>query len=411
MGEFDALFSEFTAGDRLYIPGSSAEPRPFVEALSRYASQLPALEVTHSFLPGINTVPLAKDGNGISEVALFPRNTDAPSAAISVLPTSYYGAQKYLAQQSYDCVYVHVAPPDTDGLCSMGTSVEFSPATMKRARRVIGFINQSMPTLPGAQKIPIATFDTTFNVNWKLVSYDPGPPDQTSKRIARWLSELVDDGAVLQAGLGRVPASLLEQLTGKRALRLYSGLLTEGVRTLSDAGALSETDTHVGCTVLGSQAFYDWLAQYPHLSLCGVEHSHHPGTLAQLDNFTAVNSALEVDLLGQANLESIHGRSVSGIGGAPDFCRGARYSTGGKSIIALPATASSGTVSRIVVDFPPGQPVSLGRNDIDYVVTEFGVATVGDKTAEARARALIDIAAPQFREQLSRDLHAKRRFL
>lgn len=408
MTSINELLNRFRPGERLFLPGSSAEPRPLVEALSMAAPSLPDIEVSHNFLPGINTVPLAANNNDLREVAVFPRaNSPAPDS-ISTLPISYFGARQYFAAQRFDWVVAHMAPPDANGHCSLGTSVEFTYAALSGAKNVIGIINSAMPAVPGTASVPLSDLTSTIEVDWPLVSYDPGPPDGISIRISRWLARLIPDGSVLQTGLGRTPACLLESLSGARNLRLHSGLLSQGIRKLAEAGALDPQYKHVGCTTLGTADFYTWLAQRNDLNICDVQYSHHPSLLARLKNFIAINSALEVDLLGQANLETAAGRAVSGIGGAPDFSRGARYSVGGKSIIALPATAKGGTVSRIVSGFAPGQPVSLGRTDIDYVVTEFGIASLVNKPAPEKARALIEVAAPKFREQLSREMYNKK---
>jgi len=400
MTSVDAFLARLAAGERLFLPGSSAEPRPLVEALAAAAPDLPAIEITHNFLPGMNPVLLAAADNALREVAFFPRSGNTAPAAIQLLPMTYYGACRHVAAQAFDWVVVHVAPPDDRGMCSLGVSAEFTPAALQGARHVVGVVNTAMPAIAGAPSVPLDQFDLTLEVDWPLVGYDPGPADETSNRIARNLTALIDDGAALQVGIGRVPAALLKRMTGARDLRLQGGRLNGGFRVLSEAGALSTTEMHLGCTALGDRDFYTWLAQHDDFALRGVEYTHDPGRLAGRANFIAINSALEVDLLGQANLETAGGRTVSGIGGAPDFARGARCSAGGKSVVALPATARGGEVSRIVAAFPANQPVSLGRQDIDYVVTEYGIATLVEKTPAQRAEALIEVAAPQFREAL-----------
>lgn len=398
MSSADSLLARFGPNERWFISGCSGEPRPLVEAIA--AADLPALEITNSFLPGINPVTLCTNDNALTEVAFFPRPGDSRPGAVRVLPTSYYGAWQYILQQRFDGVVVQVSAPNAIGECSLGTSVEFAPAALKGAGKVMGIVNHAMPALPGTPTVPLSRLDHTAEVDWPLVTYDPGPTDAASTQIAQYVSALIPDGAALQLGIGRVPASLLEQLTQTRNLRLYSGLVSEGFIQLADSGVLDATARHVGCTALGSSAFYRWLAERDDLSLCGVDQSHNPATLAGLENFIALNSALEVDLLGQANLETAGGRAVSGIGGSPDFCRGARCSPGGKSIIALPATARNGSVSRIVATLPAGQPASLGRQDIDYVVTEYGVADLTHKSAIEKAEALIAVAAPGFQADL-----------
>ncbi|MEM8497137.1 MAG: acetyl-CoA hydrolase/transferase C-terminal domain-containing protein [Pseudomonadota bacterium] len=400
MISINALLERFAPGERIFLPGSSTEPRPLVEAVSKAASELPRLEITHSFLPGINTVPLSGTDNSIQEIALFPRTKGTTSNSIRVLPLSYFGARHYLAAQAFDWLVVQVAPPDIDGQCSLGPSVEFIPGVASKAKHIVGVINHSMPVISGASSLPLSMFSNTIEVDWPLVNYSAGDVDDTTTRIAQWLATLIDDGSTLQVGLGRVPTCLLERLSDIKDIRMHSGLLGDGFMSMANAGLLSETQKHLSCTALGSAGFYQWLAQRDDVVITDVARSHHPGVLAELDQFVAINSALQVDLYGQANLETVADRTVSAVGGAADFCRGARYSKGGKSIIALPSTAANGAVSRVVACFRSGQPVSIGRHDIDYVVTEFGVANLSNKAPLEKARALVDIADPGFREQL-----------
>jgi len=405
MPPLEDLFECFKPGERLFIPGNSAEPRPLVKALSARAESLPALRVTHSFLPGINPFVLAAADNRITETVLFPQPGHAEVAEkVRLLPLSYYGACRYLHECTFDWVFAHVSIPDNHGRCSLGTSVEFLPAAMAGAGRIVGIINRRMPRLPGAVAVEIDRFHATLEVDWPLVSYDPGEPDEVSQHIARQVAPLVEDGAVLQVGLGRVPASLVRQLTAARRLRLHSGLITAGFRTLSEAGALDPDARHTGGIFLGPADFYRWLDGRADIKVVGVEETHSPGIPLRHAGFTAINSALEVDLSGQANLETLDGKAVSAAGGAPDFSRAARYANRGRNILALPATAAEGKVSRIVPAFPAGQRVALGRHDVDYVVTEFGVAALTGKSTAERARALIDIAAPPHQPALEEAL-------
>ncbi|MEQ8690041.1 MAG: acetyl-CoA hydrolase/transferase C-terminal domain-containing protein, partial [Pseudomonadales bacterium] len=201
---------------------------------------------------------------------------------------------------------------------------------------------------------------------------------------------------------GKVPSRLLKYLVDRRRLSFHTGLLTDGYFTLLEAGALNEEVSARACVALGNAAFYDRLGEVPGIEIAGVDFTHSPVTLGRLDSLIAINSALEVDLFGQANLEFMRGKQVSSVGRAADFSRAARLAVGGKSIIALPATAAGGTQSRIVAQLSNDHPVSLPRYDIDYVVTEYGVARISDASEAARIQALVEIAAPEFRESLAR---------
>jgi acyl-CoA hydrolase len=208
------------------------------------------------------------------------------------------------------------------------------------------------------------------------------------------------DGSVLQLGLGKVPLTLSHLLRDRRRLRLHSGMLSDGMLDLAEAGALDNDFLHTACVLLGTTHFYERVSDFAPLRVVGCEVTHDARALMALDQFVAVNSALEVDLFGQCNLEHADGRAISGAGGAPDFARAARLSVGGRSIIALSAIHHGGKGSRIVPCLTGRAITSLSRVDVDYVVTEHGSATLTGASVHERAEAIIEIAAPGFRAEL-----------
>lgn len=402
MSSAQDVLALFSRGDKIFIPGSSAEPREMVEALSKTSNELPSLEITSTFLPGINTLSLAAPDNQINETTLFPRPAFADSKdRLRVLPMSYYSFQRYLASCKFNWSIVHLSPADEQGFCSLGVSTEFMPTVIKSSSKILGFINQQMPPIAGAPQLHLSELAEEIHVDSPLVTYDPGVSDDVSSAIADLLRSLIKPGSTLQTGLGKVPCQLLTSLTDLQDLRFHSGLLTDGFFELLDAGALDPEFQHITCSALGSQEFYNRLPTAPNLSIEGVDMTHAPATLSGCADFTAINSALEVDLFGQANLEMIGNRQVSSAGGAPDFARAAQQSINGMSVVALPATLRGGTQSRIVPRLDNGQVVSLTRGDIDYVVTEYGIASLSNQNIENRAQALISIAAPDHRDELT----------
>lgn len=406
MPSMDEVIGNFKARDTLFIPGASAEPRAFVEALAATSSELPELTVINSFVPGINPLPLAAENNHIHETTVFPRKPFANSEhRLKLLPLSYHGFAKQLSSMSFDWAVIHVSPPNDDGRCSLGVSVEFTPVVMRQSKRLIGIVNQQMPFVAGAPSLAIDDFHSIIETNTPLVNYDPGAASSTASTIASHIKTLIECGSVLQLGLGKIPNQLVSSLQDMKDLCFHSGMLSDGFLELAEAGALNKSFTHTSCCALGSSEFYDKLKDLDNLSLVGVDTTHAPTTLAQYDRFVAINSAVSVDLLGQANLETIGKHVISSVGGAPDFARAARCSKNGKSIITLPATSADGKHSRITAQLPPSNPISLGRYDIDYVVTEFGTASFAGKSVRERAQALIDIAAPCFREELEANMH------
>ena len=228
--------------------------------------------------------------------------------------------------------------------------------------------------------------------------------DDAARRIGAHVAELIRDGDCIQTGIGAIPMAILGALTDKRDLGLHGGLIDDGGMALIEAGNMTgarknvDTHRHVVGMALGSAALHDWLAGRPDVVLAGADHTHEVDVIRRIDNFVSINSAVEVDLHGQVNAEVAGGRQISGTGGAVDFMRGARASRGGRSIVAMNATARGGTVSRIV---PRVEMVTALRTDVDLVVTEFGVADLATKTADERVKALIAIAHPDCREGLA----------
>jgi acyl-CoA hydrolase len=331
-----------------------------------------------------------------------PGTADAQRAGwFRHLPLSYAAALKYFEEQPpFEACLVQISPPDAQGLCTLGPAAEFTPGIMRRARRVVAAINPAVPRLAHAPVWRLADCDTVLEDDAPLTSYDLGAPDAAANIIADHVATLVPDGAVLQLGLGKAPAAIYSRLRGHRGLKFHTGLLTDGMIDLAEAGALDAAFAHKTTVILGTSALYAWAAERPDIHVIGCEHIHAPLALAGIAGFFAVNSALEVDLFGQCNLEFANGRAISGAGGAPDFAHAARRSKGGMSIVALPSTFGEGKGSRLKPVLGPEAIVSLPRTEVDAVVTEMGIADLRGKSVHERAEALIGVAAPAFRPAL-----------
>jgi acyl-CoA hydrolase len=240
----------------------------------------------------------------------------------------------------------------------------------------------------------------------ELLTIDDGEVSEDVLAVARQIAPLINDGACLQLGLGKMQKAILQLLRDRQQLTVHSGMISDPVLDLLDAGAISERADAIRCGVaLGSQQLYQRCQQESRIHFKPVGYSHQHATLQGIDNLHCINSAIEIDLLGQASGETLAGRQVSGCGGLVDFARGARRSPGGRFILATPATARGGSLSRISPMLDEKTPVSVARQDIDTVVTEYGVAELRFKSVAERAEALIAIAAPQFRQQLSESWH------
>jgi acyl-CoA hydrolase len=235
---------------------------------------------------------------------------------------------------------------------------------------------------------------------------DRGDIPESIRLVSEQIAQQISDGATLQFGLGKMQRGILEQLQHHRELKVHSGMVSDPLLLLAESNALSAADDAVCCGVaLGTQSLYDFCTTDPRVRFASVGETHQTRTLQQIKNLVCINSCIEVDLLGQVNGETINGQQISGTGGLVDFGRGARLAPGGKYILATPATAKGGSVSRIVPRLGSEQLVSVTRQDVDLIITEYGCANLRYKSVQQRARALIDIAAPQFRESLEREWH------
>lgn len=405
----DGLAGLVRPGESLYLTGGLTPPVAFIEALQRDPERSRGLRMTTSLAPGI---PLPFDFAALHPTVVLSGLFMQPElrqpqqqGRYRMLPMSFGGFLRHLQTREFDLGVVQVAPPDAQGRCSLGPSVEFTPAALSRCRRVVAIVNPALPSLPFSPSLPFDSFAHVCTVERRLPEYRVDCAD-AERAIASHIAPLIGDGATVQTGLGKVPTALAQALRSHRGLRIHSGMVSDGLMELADAGALDADASHVAGVAAGSAQLYDWLDSeacrqvLPGLRLAGCADTHGPAVLASLNRFVAVNSALEVDLLGQCNLEHARGRAVSGAGGAPDFAHAARVSPGGLSIVALNASTSDGAVSRIVPSLDDAAVTSLARVDVDLVVTEHGVADLRSASVHERALALIAIAPPAFHEDL-----------
>ena len=308
-----------------------------------------------------------------------------------------------------DVALIHVSPPDEHGFCSFGVEVGITKPAAEAARVIIAEVNDKMPRTLGDSFIHVSKIDHFVPVSYNLPELPQGQPGEVQMRIAQHIADLIPDGATLQLGIGGIPDAVLYYLKDKRDLGIHTELFSDGVVELVEQGVITnERKTlHRGKIiagfVLGTQRLYDFVDNNAMVEFHPTDYVNDPFVIAQNDNMVAINSAIEVDLTGQVCADSIGPKFYSGVGGQVDFIRGAARSKGGKPIIALPSTAKGGTISRIVATLKPGAGVTTTRNDVHYVVTEYGVAYLHGKTIRQRAEALIAIAHPDFRADLRRE--------
>ena len=297
-------------------------------------------------------------------------------------------------------------PPEGAAELSAGLNCDFVDVVFEHAHRVVAEVNSALPAPVDGPRIDARRIDFAVPVHRPPDPFPLPEPDDTARAIARNVAGLVRDGDTLQTGIGSIPYAVLGALREKNDLGLHSGILDDGLMDLVERGVVTgarktiDRGRHVTAYAIGSPALYRWAAERPDVRFRPVNYTHGAGTLARIDRFVSINSALEIDLGGQVNAEMIRGAQVTGTGGSVDFMRGAAGSRGGRSIVALGATAGGGRVSRIVPRLGEGNAPTALRTDVDYVVTEYGAAHLRHLPERARAAALVEIAAPEFRAAL-----------
>jgi acyl-CoA hydrolase len=385
----------------VYVAGASGAPTAFVSELLREPELTRDTRILTTYIPGINSLDLSRlhPTAQVSGPFMQPSfSTAQREGRFRALPMSYSGFVRHLRDQvDIDLAVLQVAAPDGQGRCSLGPAVEFMPIAVTKSRRRLGLINRATPALRGSVGVPYDQFDYICEVDSDLPEYITSV-DPDTETVARHIASLIEDGSVLQLGLGKVPTALAASLRSRRKLRLHSGMLSDGFLDLADVGALDMDSKHTTCVLVGSRGLYARAGQFEPLRIRSCEFTHDLVTLASMQRLVAVNSALEVDLFGQCNLEHANGSAVSGVGGAADFARAARLSPAGLSIVALNARHRNG--SRIVPTLGSPGVTSLSRVDVDFVVTEFGVARLAGASVHERAHSLIEVAAPEHRSDL-----------
>ncbi|WP_286696026.1 acetyl-CoA hydrolase/transferase family protein [Spongiibacter sp. UBA1325] len=409
----DTLIASLPPGENVFLSGSAGEPSTLSEYLATHPEAAPGVNFHCSFIPGVNSHNLAVPGHRTMAVSFMQGGyyKDYINGDVRFHPGAYSTTQLRLARPGQiDTLLLQVSPPDENGQCSLGPHSEFIPGILGNKPKILAVINSNTPALPGASSIPFAAISAYFEDDSELPTYDAGKLNTVSEKIANNIAGLIPDGAALQCGLGKIPNQLMLALSSHKGLRIHSGMISDSIAVLLENQALAEDAPITTIAALGSREFYRLLPDIPRLEIVGVEHCHSPNILASIPKLFAVNSALEVDLSGQVNAETINGKPVSGPGGLPDFAAAASRDPEGLSIIALPATDPSGEISRIVAQLPQGSRVTVPQYHVDVVVTEYGSALLREADLKTRAKRLIDIAAPEHREQLQQQFehHLKR---
>lgn len=303
-------------------------------------------------------------------------------------------------------VLLHLSPPDEHGYCSFGVSVDYTKPAAEVADILIAQINRNMPRTLGDSFIHINAIDFIVEADTPIIELAPPKITDIERAIGEHCASLVKDGDTLQLGIGAIPDAVLLFLKEKRDLGIHSEMFSDGVVQLVESGVITNKrkNIHKGKSVaaflMGTRRLYDYVDNNPEVEMWPVDYVNNPRVIAQNDNLVSINSCVQVDLMGQVVSTSVGLKQISGVGGQVDFVRGANMSKGGRTIMAMPSTAAKGTVSKIVSLIDEGAAVTTSRYDVNYVVTEQGIAELKGRTLRERARALIGIAHPDFRAPL-----------
>lgn len=395
----DALVARLPAGGRILVNGCSAESTLLADAVERAGEAVREATFTGIFVPGLNRHTYLANPRCRTETFFLTPELKAAGEAVSFLPLCYADIRQRLIDNPPDAALMMVSPPDADGMCSFGPTVDFLAELWPQIPVRLAHLNPLMPRSRGQATIPFSEITAFTHAPQPLLGTPEGGSDAVADAIASHIAPLIGDGATLQTGLGKVPGAVFRALSGRRNLRVHSGLIGDAVVDLEEAGALAPGVAVTAGVAIGSDRLYKAISG-PTYRFAPVSVTHDPLTIGAIRDFVAINSATEVDLFGQAYAEVGPKGFMSGPGGATDFARGAKVA-GGLRIVALAATAARGAISRIVAPNAGAGPVSLGRMDVDMVVTEFGLADLRERGHAERAAALIAIAAPDHRDRLT----------
>lgn len=396
----DDLPSVLPAGGTALVSSCSAHSHVLCAMVEAAGDRLGDRRFGGVFVPGLNR-DLWLPGQDSRMLTFFQTpELRVVRDRVDFVPSSYAQILRRFEQEPPDAVLFMCSPPDDEGYCSFGTECSFVADLWPRTRHRIAHINPLMPRPPGRRGIPLAEITACVEGDQPLLSVPASRPDPVSQAIAAHLAPFIGDGATVQTGLGKVPDAVLDRLHDRRRLRMHTGLVGDGAARLASSGALAGKGAILAGAAIGSERLYDQLGR-DEFDFQPVSVTHDIRRIAANDAFVAINSALSVDLFGQAFSEVSSGAAMSGPGGAIEFAQGARLSAGGLSVVALPSSAASGALSRIALPQDTEGPVTINRLLIDLVVTEHGVADFRNGTHDERAERLIAIAAPQFRAVLA----------
>jgi len=406
--------AEIESHNRVYISGNAATPYVLMKTLALRKDELEDVELVHVLLIGKDPLSQPEMEGHFRHNSLFvgPADREAINEGradyvpifLHQIPNLFYSGQMPI-----DVAMLHLSPPDEHGFMSLGVEVLASKAAAETAKIVIAQVNEKMPRILGDSFIHVSRVNKIVEVSEPLPQLEKKPFSEVERKIGHFIADLIEDGSTLQLGIGGIPDAVLFALKSRRDLGIHTEMVSDGVMEAIEEGVITgaKKTFHpykvILTFMLGSKKLYEFADNNPIFEAHPTDYTNHPFNVSRNDNMVAINSAIEVDITGQVCSDSIGTYIYSGFGGQVDFIRGAAHSKGGKPIIALPSTAKSGEMSRVVPFLKKGAGVVTTRADVKYVVTEFGVAYLHGKNLQERTKALINIAHPKFRPDLIKE--------
>lgn len=407
----DKAILNIKSGDRVVLGHAAGEPLHLVDAMVNNKAQLFDVEIVH-MVPMGNTAYLAEGmenhfhHNSLfagmkTRKAIMTGYADYTPSFFSEIPKLFAGPLRI------DVALIQVSPPDEHGYCSLGVSVDYTKSAAENAKIVIAQINKNMPRCLGDCFIHISAIDFLVRHDAEIIQH-PSPNVTTDELvIGNYCAQLINDGDTLQLGIGAIPDAILLSLKNKKNLGIHSEMLSDGILDLVESGVINNKckSLNAGKSVvsflMGTTRLYNYVNNNPAVALHPVDYVNNPIIIAQNDNMVSINSCVQIDLLGQVVSETIGPMQISGVGGQVDFIRGAGLSKGGRSILAMCSTTNNKKISKIVPILDKGAVVTTTRNDVEYIVTEYGIAHLKGQTNKQRARSLISISHPLYKNQLA----------
>jgi 4-hydroxybutyrate CoA-transferase len=403
-------------GDAIFLTGNLSTPLAFLNALIARYTELKGVQLIQllGLGPGEYITPEIAEHIRVNSLFIAPNIRKAVNDGLADFTPVFLSQIPRLWRSGLmrlDKAVIQVSPPDEHGYCSYGVEVGVSKSAAETANLVIAEVNPNMPRTLGDSFIHVSQIDYFIDVDYELPELLPEPTTPIQGQIAAHIAQYIPDGATLQLGIGGVPNAVLSLLRNHKDLGIHTELFSDGVMEMINSGVITNarktlhTGKVVAGFVLGSHVLNDFIHDNPFFEMHPTEYVNDPFVIAQNDRMVSINSALEVDITGQVCADSIGPKFYSGVGGQLDFVRGAARAKEGMTFIALPATAMKGSISRIVTHLKPGAGVVTTRNDVHWVVTEYGAVNLFGRTITERVRLLVSISDPQFQDDLLRYAH------